>query len=122
MTAYAYCMTMLSFRVDDGEAAAVQRWADELGIPHQQLEHSVAEFAGEILVVQAENGLQWYRPGVEKLAAKIDHFNTIELEGSHHLHMDADTTALVQLVREFLGGVSAHSDVPRPEPSEELTR
>jgi antitoxin component of RelBE/YafQ-DinJ toxin-antitoxin module len=30
-------MTMLSFRVDDGEAADAQRWADELGIDKSEL-------------------------------------------------------------------------------------
>ena len=32
MTNYDNCMTMLSFRVDDEDAAAIQRWADELGV------------------------------------------------------------------------------------------
>jgi hypothetical protein len=30
-------MTMLSFRVDDSEATAAQRWADELGIDKSEL-------------------------------------------------------------------------------------
>ncbi len=30
-------MTMMSFRVDDDEAAAAQRWADELGIDKSEL-------------------------------------------------------------------------------------
>ena len=30
-------MTMLSFRVDDDEAAQVQRWADRLGVDRSQL-------------------------------------------------------------------------------------
>lgn len=30
-------MTMLSFRVDDGEAALAQRWADSLGIDKSEL-------------------------------------------------------------------------------------
>jgi hypothetical protein len=30
-------MTMLSFRVDDGEATSAQRWADELGIDKSEL-------------------------------------------------------------------------------------
>lgn len=30
-------MTMISFRVDDDEAAAAQRWADELGIDKSEL-------------------------------------------------------------------------------------
>ena len=37
MTAYAYCMTMLSFRVDDEDAAAIQRWAEELGVDRSAL-------------------------------------------------------------------------------------
>jgi predicted transcriptional regulator len=28
---------MLSFRVDDGDAAAIQRWADELGVDRSAL-------------------------------------------------------------------------------------
>jgi hypothetical protein len=30
-------MTMLSFRVDDGEAAAAQRWAERLGVDRSEL-------------------------------------------------------------------------------------
>lgn len=30
-------MTMVSFRVDEGEAAAVQRWAEQLGIDRSAL-------------------------------------------------------------------------------------
>ena len=37
MTSYGTCMTMLSFRVDEEDAAAIQRWADELGIDRSVL-------------------------------------------------------------------------------------
>ncbi len=37
MTIYPVCMTMLSFRVDDEDAAAIQRWADELGVDRSAL-------------------------------------------------------------------------------------
>jgi hypothetical protein len=37
MTHYDSCMTMLSFRVDDEDAAAIQRWADGLGIDRSAL-------------------------------------------------------------------------------------
>jgi len=37
MTNYHTCMTMLSFRVDDGDAAAIQRLADELGVDRSAL-------------------------------------------------------------------------------------
>ncbi len=34
---YSVRMTMISFRVDDDEAKAAQRWADELGIDKSEL-------------------------------------------------------------------------------------
>ncbi len=37
MTRYDLCMTMLSFRVDDDDADAVQRWADDLGVDRSTL-------------------------------------------------------------------------------------
>lgn len=37
MTDYSRCMTMLSFRVAEGDAVAVQRWADELGVDRSAL-------------------------------------------------------------------------------------
>lgn len=37
MTGYDTCMTMLSFRVDDEDAVAVQRWADELSVDRSAL-------------------------------------------------------------------------------------
>jgi predicted transcriptional regulator len=37
MTIYDHCMTMFSFRVDEEEAAAIQHWADELGIDRSAL-------------------------------------------------------------------------------------
>ena len=36
-TAYAGCMTMLSFRVGDEEAAEAQQWAERLGVDRSQL-------------------------------------------------------------------------------------
>jgi len=37
MTEYVQCMTMLSFRVDDDDVAAIQRWATELGVDRSAL-------------------------------------------------------------------------------------
>ena len=37
MTLYDCRMTMLSFRIDDDDAAAVQRWAEELGVDRSAL-------------------------------------------------------------------------------------
>ncbi len=77
------------------------RWSDALGITHEQLEQNVAAFEGEILVVAASKGFKWYYSGVERLAGKFENFNFMTLEGSHHLHMDDDTSELVQLIQNF---------------------
>lgn len=37
MTVYADRMTMLSFRVDDDDATAIQRWANDLGVDRSAL-------------------------------------------------------------------------------------
>ena len=37
ITEYSVRMTMLSFRVEDGEAAEAQRWAESLGIDRSEL-------------------------------------------------------------------------------------
>jgi predicted transcriptional regulator len=37
MTVYVHCMTMLSFRVEDEDATAIQHWADELGVDRSAL-------------------------------------------------------------------------------------
>ena len=37
ITDYLFCMTMLSFRVDDADAAAIQQWADSLGLDRSAL-------------------------------------------------------------------------------------
>ncbi len=77
------------------------RWSDALGITHQQMDHNIASFNGEILVVGANNGLKWYRADLERLVSKFENFKFITIDGSHHLHMDADTTQLVQLIQNF---------------------
>ena len=79
------------------------RWSDALGITYQQMDHNVGSFSGEILIVGANNGLKWYRADLERLASENEHFKFITIDGSHHVHMDADTTQLVQLIQNFFG-------------------
>ena len=68
-TFYSDRMTMLSFRVDDNEAEAAQRWADDLGIDKSELlrdalhrhlvrlagEHEVAAWAAQPLTDNEES-------------------------------------------------------------------
>jgi pimeloyl-ACP methyl ester carboxylesterase len=77
------------------------RWSDALGITHQQMDHIVGSYNGEILVVGANDGLKWYRGDLNRLVGKFENFKFITIDGSHHLHMDADTTELAKLIQDF---------------------
>lgn len=77
------------------------RWSDALGITREQMDHNIAFFDGKILVVGANNGLKWYRADLERLVGRFDNFEFKTIDGSHHVHMDADTTQLAQLIRQF---------------------
>jgi predicted transcriptional regulator len=46
-------MTMLSFRVDDAEAAAAQRWAERLGVDRSELLREALH--GHLLRLASEN-------------------------------------------------------------------
>ena len=47
-------MTMLSFRIDDEEAARVQRWADELGIDRSELLRDAIRRRIDALIAERE--------------------------------------------------------------------
>jgi pimeloyl-ACP methyl ester carboxylesterase len=87
------------------------RWSDALSLTDELLDHTVASFKGNILVVGASDGSDWYKPTIERLEGKFKHLIYITLNGSHHLHMDADTRPLVELIRDFfqLEADSLHS-------------
>ncbi len=78
------------------------RWSDALGITREQMDHNVAAFAGHILVVGTNEGLQWYRADLARLAKTFEHFEFITADGTHHAHMDEDVSRLVELIRDFL--------------------
>ncbi len=77
------------------------RWSDALSLTDELLDHMVASFKGEILVVGASDGSDWYKPTIERLHETFEQLNYITLNGSHHIHMDADTKPLVSRIRDF---------------------
>lgn len=93
-----------SMKVDGGYSWSSDprvRWSDALGIPTEQMDHIVGSFSGEIMVVGASRGFKWYWAAVERLASKFENFRIVTMDGSHHLHMEDDTTELVQLIQKF---------------------
>lgn len=79
------------------------RWSDALGITREQMDHNLGAFNGAIRVVGANGGLKWYRGDLDRLAARFDNFEFVTMDGSHHMHMDADTRALVAAIQQFMG-------------------
>ena len=77
------------------------RWSDALGITSDQMDHNLSGFDGEILVVGANNGLNWYRGDLDRLESKFSNLRFLTIDGSHHVHMDDDTIALVRLIGQF---------------------
>jgi pimeloyl-ACP methyl ester carboxylesterase len=79
------------------------RWSDALGITADDMDHIVGSFGGDILVAGANSGLEWYRSDLERLANRFANFSVVAIDGTHHVHMDEDTSELVQLIRSFIG-------------------
>lgn len=77
------------------------RWSDALSLSHEVIEHIVTAFTGQILVIAAADGNDWYKPTMERLKGISANLRYITLAGSHHLHMDDDTAPLVAVIREF---------------------
>lgn len=77
------------------------RWSDALSPTNELLDHMVASFKGQILVVGASNGSDWYKPTIERLDREFERLSYMTLEGSHHLHMDTDRKPLVEVIRNF---------------------
>ena len=77
------------------------RWSDALSPTNDLLDHMVASFKGQILVVGARDGSDWYKPTIERLNRDCEHLTYTILDGSHHLHMDADTKPLLEVIRNF---------------------
>jgi len=78
------------------------RWSDALGITRDRMDHIIGLFDREVLVVGAHGGLKWFRGDLERLSAEFDNFEFTTMEGTHHMHMDADISALTEAISAFL--------------------
>ena len=77
------------------------RWSDALSLTDEMVEHIVAAYPGQILIAGASDGSSWYKETIERLSGKYTNLQYCILPGSHHLHMDDDTTELVVTIRQF---------------------
>jgi pimeloyl-ACP methyl ester carboxylesterase len=95
-----------SCQVDGGFAwrsDARVRWSDTLRVSNEQIDGILSRYPGQVLVIAAKGGSNWYRATVASRLGRFPNLQRIELPGNHHLHMDEDTaTPVAAAIREFL--------------------
>jgi pimeloyl-ACP methyl ester carboxylesterase len=53
------------------------------------------------LLIVAERGDTWYRPGIERRAKHHPSLTVERLDGGHHLHLEAQASQVAALIRAF---------------------
>lgn len=80
------------------------RFATPLRSSARQLDALMEATTAPTLLLVARQGDRWYRGGLERRARHHPHLTVEEMDGRHHLHLEADTAAAVaERIRGFLG-------------------
>jgi pimeloyl-ACP methyl ester carboxylesterase len=66
-----------------------------------QLDALMERSTAPALLIVANQGDRWYRPGIERRAARHPALHVEYIDGPHHVHLE-NAPAIAQLVREFL--------------------
>jgi hypothetical protein len=53
------------------------------------------------LLIVANQGDRWYRPGIERRAARHPALRVDYIDGPHHAHLEAQSPIVARLVRDF---------------------
>lgn len=81
------------------------RWSDTLRVSNEQVDGILTRYPGQVLVIAAKDGSNWYRATIASRLGRFPNLQRIELPGNHHLHMDEDTaTPVAAAIRAFLLG------------------
>ncbi|CAN0589362.1 unnamed protein product, partial [Laminaria digitata] len=74
-----------------------------LRLPCEQVDEIMRRSASPALLIMAEDGEPWFHDELERRQEHHPNLETITLPGTHHLHLETDTTAaVVAEVRRFL--------------------
>ncbi len=68
-----------------------------------QLDALMAASQAPALLIVANQGDRWYQPGIERRAAVHPNLEIVRIDGPHHLHLEAQAGAVVELIRRFFG-------------------
>ncbi len=69
---------------------------------HEQLDALMARSTAPALLIVANQGDRWYRPGIERRAAAHPALRIEYIDGPHHVHLE-DAPRVAHLIRGFLG-------------------
>jgi hypothetical protein len=73
-------------------------------LSNDQLDALMQRSTAPSLLIIAEQGDQWYRPGVDRRALHHRALTIERLDGPHHLHLEAQAARVAELIRGFLSG------------------
>ena len=67
---------------------------------------------GVALLIVAESGDEWFRPGVERRREHHGNLRVEHLPGGHHIHLEDTVSDVAAMVRGFLGlGMSVRAGI-----------
>jgi pimeloyl-ACP methyl ester carboxylesterase len=79
------------------------RWSDNLRLSNEQVDGILTRYPGQVLVIAAKDGSNWYRATVASRLGRFPNLQRIELPGNHHFHMDEETARpIAEAIRTFL--------------------
>jgi pimeloyl-ACP methyl ester carboxylesterase len=71
-------------------------------LSNDQLDALMKRSSAPSLLIVAQQGDQWYRPGIERRALHHPALTIERLDGPHHLHLEAQATRVAELIRAFI--------------------
>jgi len=77
------------------------RFSTPQRMTNEQLDALMARSTAPTLLIVANQGDRWYRPGIERRAAHHPALRIEHLDGPHHVHLE-NAAAIASLVRPFL--------------------
>jgi pimeloyl-ACP methyl ester carboxylesterase len=80
------------------------RFRSPHGLPSSIIDVLMQHTTAPSLLIMAAQGDRWYRPAVPRCQQHNRQLRVIEIDGPHHLHLEAQAQAVADAVRDHLAG------------------
>jgi pimeloyl-ACP methyl ester carboxylesterase len=77
------------------------RFSTPQRLSEEQLDALMTRSTAPSLLIVANQGDRWYRPGIERRAARHPALRVEYIDGPHHVHLEAQSPIVARLVRDF---------------------